>query len=173
MFRWTRPLYCLVTSLTVALASPALAQQAPPCSAPEHRQFDFWLGTWEVTANGQKAGTNTIEKAMGDCVIHESYESVSGYVGESFNVYDASRGVWHQTWVDNSGLLLLLEGTFSDGAMVLEGETTGSDGAVSRQRISWSVVDGNADLVRQLWESRAPGGEWTVAFDGLYRRISG
>ena len=120
-----------------AVASPGAAQQnTPPCTAPEHSQFDFWLGSWDVSANGQKAGTNTIEKDMGGCVLHESYESVSGYVGESFNIYDAARGVWHQSWVDNSGLLLLLEGTFQDGAMVLEGQTTGSDGAVSQQRIT-------------------------------------
>ena len=156
-----------------AAAIPVAAQQnTPPCTAPEHSQFDFWLGSWDVSANGQKAGTNTIEKDMGGCVLHESYESVSGYVGESFNVYDAARGVWHQSWVDNSGLLLLLEGTFHDGAMVLEGQTTATDGTVSQQRITWSVVDGDPDRVRQLWESKAPDSDWTVAFDGLYERTS-
>jgi hypothetical protein len=28
---------------------PAVAAPKPPaCIAPEHRQFDFWLGEWEV-----------------------------------------------------------------------------------------------------------------------------
>jgi hypothetical protein len=30
-----------------------------------------------------------------------------GYSGESLNEYDAARKVWHQTWVDSSGTLLL------------------------------------------------------------------
>ncbi|HXV63164.1 MAG TPA: tetratricopeptide repeat protein, partial [Vicinamibacteria bacterium] len=36
---------------------------AEPCEhIPEFRQFDFWIGTWEVTSGGQKAGDNRIEK---------------------------------------------------------------------------------------------------------------
>ena len=110
---------------------------------------------------------------MGGCVLHESYTSSSGYYGESFNVYDANRRGWHQSWVDNTGLLLTLEGVFEDGRMVLAGETVGPDGTVSEQRITWSVVDGDPDRVRQLWQTRTDGGDWTVAFDGLYVRTSG
>ena len=164
-----------VTAL-VLMTSPASSQQQnpPPCTAPEHRQFDFWLGIWDVTGqNGQQAGTNVIETAMGGCVLHESYTGSSGYFGESFNVYDANRGVWHQSWVDNTGLLLTLEGVFEDGRMVLAGETVGPDGTVSEQRITWSIVDGDPYRVRQLWQTRTDGGDWTVAFDGLYVRTSG
>jgi hypothetical protein len=116
------------------------------------------------------AGHNTIEKILNGCVLRESYITPSGYSGHSFNIYDAARGVWHQTWVDVGGLLLILEGGFENGAMVLEGETTGPEGTV-RQRIRWNQVDGDADRVRQLWEASKDGGRsWTVAFDGLYVR---
>jgi hypothetical protein len=177
----TRPTWIVALVLgllaVVSLHRPAAlsAQQpSPPCQAPEHRQFDFWVGTWTVTTpNGQVAGTNTIERAMNGCVLHESYTATSGYHGESFNIYDAARGVWHQSWVDSSGLLLSLEGGFEDGEMVLQGETVGPDGAVSQQRITWSVVDGDPNRVRQLWESRKADGDWTVAFDGLYTRTEG
>jgi hypothetical protein len=57
--------------------------------------------------------------------------------------------------------------------MVLQGETVGRDGASSQQRITWSLVDGDPDRVRQLWESKQGDGEWTVAFDGLYTRSEG
>ena len=30
--------------------------------------------------------------------------------GSSFNHYDAARKVWHQTWVDDSGGILQLDG---------------------------------------------------------------
>lgn len=152
--------------------SAELAAQTAPCTSDDHRAFDFWIGSWEVrTPDGRVAGHNTIERAMGGCVLHEQYETPRGYEGESFNIYDASRGVWHQTWTDNGGLLLLLEGGMEGDTMVLEGETVGTDGEVSRQRISWSQVDGDPDRVRQHWESSSDGGAtWSTAFDGLYVR---
>ena len=39
-----------------------------------------------------------------------SYTTPTGYTGESFNIYDSARRVWHQSWVDNAGLLLQLDG---------------------------------------------------------------
>lgn len=139
------------------------------CEGAEHRQFDFWLGTWEVRGpKGNVAGTNRIEKEQGGCVLHERYTTERGYDGQSLNIYDASRKVWHQTWVDSGGALLELEGGLRDGKMVLEGETVGADGKTVRQRITWTP---NPDgTVRQHWESAAPGGGWSTVFDGLYRR---
>lgn len=35
------------------------------CTAPEHSQFDFWVGEWSVTdGEGKVVGTNTIEKIL-------------------------------------------------------------------------------------------------------------
>jgi hypothetical protein len=48
------------------------------------------------TAEGTVAGQNNIEKILNGCVIRESYKTPSGYAGESFNIFDASRGVWHR-----------------------------------------------------------------------------
>jgi hypothetical protein len=91
-----------------------------------------------------------------------------GDAGESFNIYDAPRNVWHQTWVDSGGLLLLLEGGIRDGMMDLEGQTIGNDQKGTWHRITWTP---NADgSVRQRWEPTGPGGDWTVAFGGQYTR---
>jgi hypothetical protein len=76
--------------------------------------------------------------------------------------------VWHQTWVDNQGTLLLLEGGMRSGSMVLEGQSTAADGQLTRHRISWTP---NADgSVRQHWESTDAKGQWSTAFDGRYTR---
>lgn len=160
--------------LLVTLPAPAAAQGVP-CADEAHRAFDFWVGSWEVHGpNGRLAGYNTIEATLSGCVLHEHYTTPTGYEGESFNVYDAPRGVWHQTWVDNGGTLLTLEGTFDGGSMVLAGSTQDAQGAVTLQRIRWSRVDGDPDRVRQLWEaSTDDGATWTVAFDGLYTRVEG
>jgi len=151
------------------VAAPASAQNPTPCSAPEHRQFDFWVGEWEVTSNGNQAGSNVIEPILGGCVLHESWTGASGNIGESFNTYDRTTGRWHQTWVDNAGSLLQLDGGLMDGAMRLSGSTVGQNGAEVMHRITWTVISENH--VRQLWESSTDDGEtWSVAFDGAYRK---
>lgn len=167
MNRLRLPAWRFVAALGSLAAGAAVA--AAPCEAVPHRSFDFWLGEWEVrTPADTLVGVNRIVSEYGGCVLHERYDTGSGYHGESLNVYDAGRKVWHQTWVDNSGLLLLLEGGIRDGKMVLEGQTTGVDGKPMRHRISWTP---NADgSVRQLWESSGADGRFTVAFDGIYRR---
>ena len=77
------------------------------CDSDGYRQFNFWLGQWQVhMPDGELAGANDIRSEYDGCVIHERYSSERGYRGESLNIYDASRDVWHQTWVDNTGLLL-------------------------------------------------------------------
>ena len=152
--------------LGVLVSIPATAA---PCDAPAHRAFDFWLGGWQVRKpDGKLAGTNRIEREYDGCVLHERYTTGHGYSGESLNIYDASRKLWHQTWVDTSGTLLLLEGGIRDGKMVLEGQTTGTDGQLVKHRITWTP---NADgSVRQLWEATDPKGQWNTAFDGMYTR---
>ena len=144
---------------------------APPasCATPEHRQFDFWVGDWQVhKPDGTFAGINRITLEYGSCVIHEHYVTGRGYSGESLNIYDASRKVWHQTWVDGTGLLLTLEGQWTGKSMVLEGQAPGADGAMAKQRITWTP---NADgSLRQLWEQADAKGAWTVVFDGKYTK---
>lgn len=174
--RLTRTLLLPIV-LAVACLAPgqdANAQATPPCSAEENRHFDFWEGRWMVrAANGALAGHNTVSVFLGECVLQEHYTTPSGYEGYSLNMYDASRGVWHQTWMANGGGLLVLEGGYRDGRMVMEGETLGPDGTTRLNRISWSRVDGDPDRVRQLWEVSTDGGStWTAGFDGLYIRQS-
>lgn len=160
--------FCSLTACVMgAVWHPALA--AAPCSEPEFRQFDFWLGEWRVQAtHGTMAGINKVDREYGGCVVHEHYVTGRGYSGESLNMYDAARKVWHQTWVDTDGLLLTLEGHLVGKNMVLEGQSLQPGGPAIKQRITWSP---NADgSVRQLWESTDAKGQWAVAFDGLYTK---
>jgi hypothetical protein len=156
--------------LLLALIAPvAQASAAAPCSNPEYRQFDFWIGEWRVqTPDGKIAGINRIASEYGGCVIHERYATGRGYSGESLNTYDAIRKVWHQTWVDDSGLLLILEGRWDGKSMILEGSAPDANGVLTKQRVTWTPdKDGS---VRQLWESRDEKGAWAVVFDGRYSR---
>jgi hypothetical protein len=97
---------------------------------------------------GAQAGTNRIERILGGCALLESWVGAGGSRGHSLNYYDASRGVRHQTWVDNQGAPLELEGRLEGADMVLSGETrNAATGATVMNRLTW-----------------------TTAFDGLYAR---
>lgn len=152
-----------------AHAAPA----ASPCEAPSYREFDFWVGDWEVMSNGQAAGTNSIHPIHGGCALQENWQGAGagGISGSSYNMYDRASGQWHQTWVDASGTLLLLDGGLSEGAMVLSGLRPTQDGGTALHRVTWTP---NPDgTVRQLWEATTDeGASWTTLFDGLYTRVA-
>ena len=162
-----------IATAAVFLALAGVTRPAPPPAAPcagaEHHQFDFWIGDWRVAKpDGTFAGMNRVTREYGGCVIHEHYVTGKGYSGESLNMYDAARTVWHQTWVDDSGLLLTLDGKWDGKSMVLEGRAPDASGALTAQRITWTP---NADgSVRQLWETTDGKGTWTVVFDGHYTK---
>ena len=85
---------CLVVAMACAQSPTPAASSAkpPPCEAPEHRQFDFWLGRWDVTVSGQAAGTNEITLEEDGCVLHEHWVGSKGGTGQSFNWYDRAAG---------------------------------------------------------------------------------
>jgi hypothetical protein len=142
--------------------------QQSPCAGDAHRQFDFWVGTWEVTnAQGDVVGANQVTSILGGCVLLEEWQSAGPYSGKSFNIYDAANDKWHQTWVDNGGLLLELDGKLVDGNMVLKGVRPGRDGATVIHRITWEPLEGGN--VRQTWDTSEDDGQtWTTQFDGRY-----
>lgn len=156
-----------------APASPSptsAAARAPACASAEHRQFDFWLGDWDVRApDGTRAGTNRVVSILDGCGVQENWRGARGTIGTSLNAWDAGHHVWRQTWIDSSGSVLLLEGTFRAGDMILSGETPQPGGTRVRERITWHPSpDGS---VRQLWQqSNDDGRTWTTAFDGQYTR---
>jgi hypothetical protein len=160
--------------VSAILAFLLLAQTQPPaqppaCSAPEHRQFDFWIGEWVVHGPaGKELGRNRIDRIEGGCGLQENWTSArGGYTGRSINAYRPETGQWHQTWLGNDGGLLLLDGTFANGKMVLEGKGLDQNGKPMLHRISWSPLAGGT--LRQLWEQSTDEGKtWTTAFDGKY-----
>jgi hypothetical protein len=143
--------------------------------ATEEHQFDFWLGDWDVhDVDGNLVGRNRITRAVGERGLREEWQGKSGLVGTSVNAWDAGRRVWHQTWIDSAGTVLLLDGGLRDGAMVLEGTTAEADqpGGIVHHRISWSLIDGHPDHLRQHWETSDDGEKWETLFDGRYSRAA-
>jgi len=144
--------------------------ETPPVEDP-HRQFDFWVGNWECrTPDGALGGTNEITLECGDKVLQEHWTGAQGGVGTSLNTYDARRKLWHQTWVDQYGTLLLLDGGLNEeGHMILEGTRPAADGTEIQHRIRWAPSD---ETVRQTWTvSRDGGAAWKTVADLIYSRV--
>lgn len=149
-------------------------QVAERCATPEHRQFDFWVGLWEVrNPDGQVVGRNEIRRISGGCGLLESWTGAEGGTGMSINTYDADLGRWTQRWV-GAGATLWLEGGLEEGPegrrMVLAGtEPRSTPRGQVLDRIIWTPLpDGR---VRQVWKTSSDGGEsWDEAFVGLYSR---
>jgi len=138
------------------------ADKPKPCNSIEHRAFDFWLGEWTVTTKDKNKppAKSSITLSNDGCSIHERYETSGGFTGNSINFYDVKAKKWHQTWIDNQGSPLYLDGEFKDDSMVL------SDGT---NRITWTLLkDGR---VNQRWDTtRDKGKTWKTIFDGFYNR---
>ena len=161
-----------------AIAAPLLlfaagAVQAGPsagtCSDPAARQFDFWLGDWQVRSEDGKTvlGRSHVESVLGGCALQEHWRGARGAEGMSLSWYEAGSGRWHQRWIDSSGSTLQLDGGRVGNALVLEA-VHGSGDATVTERISWTpLADGR---VRQRWETIPAGKPPTVSFDGWYQR---
>ena len=173
----------LVCLAVLLLTGPLLAQSAntpaarpDPCAAPEQKQFDFWLGEWDLTWPGPKKGdvghgTNSIRRVMGGCVVEENFSGGDSMHlrGMSVSVYVPQASRWKQTWVDNEGGYLDFVGEFRDGQMVLSREATRPDGTKILQRMVFkNITPAEFDW---SWEASRDGGKtWVVNWPIHYRR---
>lgn len=147
-----------------------------PCSKPEFRQFDFWIGEWEAYGvKGNKAGDSKISLILDSCVILEEWtgqpNQVFTYTGKSFNSYNAATKQWQQTWTDNTGNTTeFLRGEGSNGKIVYYADkVTGPKGENFMRRLTFTKL--TDDKVRQLGERSDDGGKtWTTEYDLEYRR---
>ena len=151
-----------VLGLLVFLAAPASAK----CEGEEFRQFDFWLGEWNVKdiKSGREGMVNSITSHHEGCALREDYVASERYSGMSINFFDKADGKWHQTWIDNGGGALYLEGGLDEsGNMVLSSDSDPIN------RITWTPNEDGS--VRQHWQVSKDGGKtWETAFDGLYTK---
>lgn len=166
----------IVLVFMALLASPAWTQESAqgerpaPCSQPEARQFDFWVGAWDLAWGEGASGRNVIEKTLGGCVIVEQFDGspATPLRGMSVSTYNARLGQWQQTWVDNQGSYLDFTGGWQDSRMVLQREAT-VDGGRVLQRMVW--FDISEDSLRWNWErSVDDGATWEVLWAITYSR---
>jgi hypothetical protein len=145
-------------------AAPAPSAPQPSCTSPEHRQFDFWVGQWDVYGpKGRLAAHSLIEKVYNGCGIRENWMPLNNQTGGSLNIYLPEEKHWEQFWIDSQGTRATFVGGWNGKAMVIQGKWAGP-----LVRISYSK---NADgSVRQFGEqSTDEGKNWKPSFDLTYR----
>ena len=170
----TKRIYLPLIFLILFLSPVFLhAQEGKEDPKQYYRQFDFWLGKWEVYKFGTDTlvGHSHIETIIDGMGLLENYRVAQGqYQGKSLNKYNPAKQQWEQYWIDNSGLTLHLSGGLQEGKMVLD-DTESGDPKKGLNRIAWEAQEDGS--VRQTWNISQDGGAtWTVVFDGEYRRIS-
>ncbi len=159
--------------------SPAAgASQPVPCQEPQQKQFDFWVGEWDLSWPGNAAGetahgTNSIKRVLDACIVEENFSGGASMPlrGMSVSVYEPHFGKWKQTWVDNQGGYLDFTGEFKDGQMVLQREATRPDGTRVVQRMVYkNITPAEFDW---SWERSLDGGKtWQIMWPIHYKRRS-
>jgi hypothetical protein len=151
-----------------------LDRNARPCLYDENfKQFDFWLGTWDVrprAAVGGPAARNVITKIENGCVVLESYTTRGAFTGQSYNIWDRTRQKWYQYWVDNTGGLHEYSGNFIDGAMRYEGSMPGAPQTGGRTTFRVTFYPMPPDSMRQHGEALGADGRWVTSYDLIYTR---
>lgn len=163
--------YKLFFLLFIFISVHSYAQQVDcACCSPEHQQFDFWIGDWEVfNTEGDKIGENLVKKLEDNCIINENWIGEKGGSGKSYNYYDPTDKTWNQLWISNTGNILKLKGKAKINSMILKSEPTQGEKGTYYNQITWIK---NADgTVTQNWEIYDLQGNFLDnSFQGIYRR---
>jgi len=157
----------------IALAKE-VQHNAAPCEDSEFKQFDFWLGDWDVAsaADGTPRGSSHISKEMGGCVVWENWTSAGNpYFGKSYNTWNPNLKRWEQYWVDTSAGVMFFHGELKNNIMDYwtEDVPQAGGGTLLRHLQFFNV---GSDKVRQFSQGSKDGGKtWHTEYDLIYTRV--
>jgi len=182
--------------VATGLAAPSLAarQQQPPspaCSAPEARQFDFWLGEWSVRqeilgADGgwlELGARSRVSRALAGCALVERWQGTVLFFWEgmtepeaidglSVRAWDPAGGAWAIHWMDTRSPRFSdpYVGGFEDGTGTFLRATVGPGGAPGLARIRFYDIGEDA-LSWDLAVSADDGSSWTTVWRMAFTRV--
>src|SRR5262249_26831261 len=99
-----------------------------PCMSDAHaREFDFWVGEWNVYQTGTTqpvVGHSLIQRISGGCALLENWDSPNSS-GKSINFIDPVTNKWKQSWSGSytGGNQEFVNGEYKDSAMRFTFET--------------------------------------------------
>ena len=148
-------------------------EKAYPCSVdPKSKEFDFWIGEWDVYQNGTNVlvGHSLVQKIAGECALLENWTALSGTgTGKSLNYYDPVANSWEQDWIGSGGgPQRYVNGMYKDSAMRFTYENITNGKKTSGNFIFYNLGPGK---VRQYQDSSDDNGKTsTVSYDFIYIR---
>ena len=155
-----------------------LEQSAAPsnCDTPQHHQFDFWVGEWQVfdATDNSLVGYDRIDKHSEGCIVQQNLTFLTDMYrrpgvkyrlsGISVNRFDGEE--WLEMWADNQwGAIFLRGGIDANGAMVL------ITAIPSRHRDVKLVYAKQPDgtVRNKQYVAPAGSGKWVLYGDLIYR----
>ena len=156
----------------ILLLALALQSAAPPpaCDSPGHKQFDFWVGKWEVyrTDTNQLVARSLIEKLYGGCAVRENWMPIGGTGGGSLNAWRPAEKKWRQTWTDTGNNWNEYVGGMAGGLMVLTGTSAKAAGKVAPVRMTYEAKP-DGSVIQTGYQSTDGGKTWAVQYQFAYR----
>jgi hypothetical protein len=163
--------YLVISAILISTASAFAATSTPPaCAAPEHHQFDFWVGSWDVSTKAKPAkivSHSLIESRYDGCAIRENWMPNNHQDGGSLSTYVPEKKQWRQFWVDSGNGAVDFTGGWDGKSMILTGEWPQPGHPHQWTRMIYTkLADGS---VEQLGVSSDDQGKtWQPSFDFLY-----
>jgi hypothetical protein len=115
-----RLLIVLCATAAAALTHAAPQDRPTPCTAADYRQFDFWIGDWDITQSILQGDGSRLElpahtsvsSTLDGCALIEHWQGevrffwenmpkVEPMTGLSVRAYDPKAGKWFIHWMDS------------------------------------------------------------------------
>jgi hypothetical protein len=169
---------CAGPIMFIFWALPIMGAAAPPpvspgCTSSQTKQFDFWVGKWDVYATSkpeQKVADSLIEKLYHGCAIRENWMPLSGNPGGSMNAYSPEKKQWRQFWADSSGGSAEFSGSWNGKSMILTGTWPQPGHPAQMTRMTYTPLR-NGDVEQVGITSDDAGLSWQPSFDFTYKPV--
>jgi hypothetical protein len=171
----------ILTSIIVSLLTiiPFFAaddgDEKSKCGCDDCHQLDFWIGEWKVQWDNpdgtSSEGTNTINLILNGCVIQENFDGNPGvdFKGKSFSVYNHTKKIWQQTWVDTEGNYMVFTGSKEDEKMTLSRKIMYEGNEITQRMVFYNIKEDSFDW---NWEASKDNGKtWKLNWKLKYTRI--
>ena len=159
---------------TVQANQPQVASAA--CS-PDHRRFDFMLGSWRTSDPGNATvaasqGESTIETTLDGCIIHEHRRLFRDgkrlFDGDAYWGYDVTTKRWLLFYMDDQSHMQVYEGRTEAEHLAFYRERPDPDGKLILIRIVYAPVN-DSGYVQTASRSADHGTTWQSAGTTSYK----
>lgn len=135
-------------------------------------QMDPFVGRWRISnPTGKNLGTTEFGFEANGKILRENLKGAFGDTGHGISYFDPGQRKWKVTWVDSSGAVSDLAGSWNGSAIDLVGTNVSADGFKSPCRNTLIPISGNEFQV-QLWFWDNKKLEWKKTSKLFYNRIS-